>query len=216
MVRLTTAVLLFQSIAICASATRDKSTKRRALRQRNVVRQGKDFVRNHGDMIASSFAQPQENNNQEKAERINANSTAVHREMSACDFVRVSMYPMDMADTAIANINPAISPDYANLTICPVEICADIVYILGTGMVIIGIDLDDGPLGAEETTVPFLGAEESISVQGTGIFASGQHDTCVDVDPSIVEDILANPESYYMKIRTIGFPEGAMIGSLAV
>jgi hypothetical protein len=216
MVRLTTALLLIQSIANCVSATQDESTKRRALRQRNVVRQGKDFVRNHGDMIASSFTEPQENNNQEKAEQINANYIDVHREMSGCDLVRVSMYPEGMPDTAIANINPAISPDYANLMICPVEICADIFYILAPGMVIIGIDLDDGPLGAEESTVPFLGAEEPIAVQGTGVLVSGEHNACVDVDPSIVTDILANPESYFMKIRTIGFPEGAMIGSLAV
>jgi CHRD domain len=56
-----------------------------------------------------------------------------------------------------------------------------------------------------------LESEFTLDEGGDEFKASG----CVEVDSEVIEDILANPEAFYVNIHTVDFPGGALAGTLS-
>jgi hypothetical protein len=97
----------------------------------------------------------------------------------------------------------------------------------GTGRAVISPDAGLGQICFDITvsgiTLPALAAHIHRGTAGiagpivvplTAPDASGMASSCVSADPSLVQDIVANPANYYVNVHTTEFPGGALRGQL--
>lgn len=84
------------------------------------------------------------------------------------------------------------------------EVCWDIT-VQNITLPALAAHIHEGPAGVAGPIVIFLSPPD----------ASGQASGCRTADPSRIQDIIDNPEKYYVNVHTTDFPAGAVRGQLS-
>jgi cysteine-rich repeat protein len=125
----------------------------------------------------------------------------------------IALFPGEMHFIRDGDVLP---PNHGNLKLCYDSLCLSLNYLLSPGMDIVGIDVHKGMMGSSETHMEaqFLSPGLVLPITGTGMFAKGSYQNCITVDHDLVHDIGTNPVEYYLEVRTIDIPSGAVRGEL--
>jgi cysteine-rich repeat protein len=127
---------------------------------------------------------------------------------------RIALFPGEMYFIRDGDVLP---PNHASMKLCYDSLCLSLDYLLAPGMDIIGIDVHKGMMSSVSETrmqAQFLSPNIVLPITGAGMFAKGSYENCITVDHDIVQDIGTNPMDYYLDIRTVDIPSGAVRGEL--